>query len=221
MVERVSGQDFLSSSEVLDLHRNSDKDKRSDAQHHTLGRTRFQASPGDHNHNGGSSSLLVPNQTPIVPSIADGSAGTPVVPSFTFTQNLETPQGQKDAIKQIIAVLASLGVTDATQSNNGVAPFLGHAWYPFEIVYGIATITWTTAVALSDLATSTFSPPFTIAPRMVFGMVSTDAAILFSPRMAGSPTTTSVSYRVLASTAMSAGATRPLHWIALSAKQFT
>lgn len=41
--------------EVNDFHTNSDVDDRLESQHHTLGSAPFQASPGDHIHDGKSS----------------------------------------------------------------------------------------------------------------------------------------------------------------------
>ena len=49
-------------SAVEDFHTNSDVDARAEAQHHTLGPGPNQASPGDHRHDGGDSSLLLENQ---------------------------------------------------------------------------------------------------------------------------------------------------------------
>ena len=45
--------------EVEDFHTNSDVDLRAEAQHHTLGPAPSQASPGNHNHDGGSSPLIL------------------------------------------------------------------------------------------------------------------------------------------------------------------
>jgi hypothetical protein len=47
---------------VEDFHTNSDVDSRAESQHHTLGPGPNQASPGDHRHDGGDSSLLLENQ---------------------------------------------------------------------------------------------------------------------------------------------------------------
>jgi hypothetical protein len=47
---------------VEDFHTNSDVDARAESQHHTLGPGPNQASPGDHRHDGGDSSLLLENQ---------------------------------------------------------------------------------------------------------------------------------------------------------------
>lgn len=45
--------------EVEDFHTNSDVDLRAEALHHTLGAAPSQASPGNHTHNGGDSSLIL------------------------------------------------------------------------------------------------------------------------------------------------------------------
>ena len=62
----ISSSDFSSDinprppAEVVeDFHENSDVDTRAEAQHHTLGPAPTQASPGDHTHDGGDSSLLL------------------------------------------------------------------------------------------------------------------------------------------------------------------
>lgn len=47
-----------SSAEVTEFHTNSDVDGTVKAQHHTLGPNAFQASPGNHDHTGGSSQIL-------------------------------------------------------------------------------------------------------------------------------------------------------------------
>lgn len=48
----------LSAREVNALHSKSDRDSGRDSQHHTLGSGANQASPGDHKHDGRTSSLL-------------------------------------------------------------------------------------------------------------------------------------------------------------------
>lgn len=45
--------------EVDDFHTNSDLDLRAESQHHTLGPGPNQAAPGDHNHDGGDSVLIL------------------------------------------------------------------------------------------------------------------------------------------------------------------
>lgn len=45
--------------EVDNFHTNSDVDLRAEAQHHTLGSSPTQASPGNHNHDGGNSPLIL------------------------------------------------------------------------------------------------------------------------------------------------------------------
>lgn len=48
---------------VNDFHTYSDVDTRQEAQHHTLGASPTQASPGDHTHDGGDSKLLLEGLT--------------------------------------------------------------------------------------------------------------------------------------------------------------
>jgi hypothetical protein len=52
------GDPSPSSREVIQLHKNSDVDSSPNAHHHRLGPARNQASPGDHNHRGGTSKQL-------------------------------------------------------------------------------------------------------------------------------------------------------------------
>lgn len=54
----VFGNAGASAGEVNDFHSNSDVDKSTLAQHHTLGPQPNQASPGDHNHDGRNSRKL-------------------------------------------------------------------------------------------------------------------------------------------------------------------
>lgn len=49
--------------EVERAHTNADTDTRAESQHHTLGSSPTQASPGDHRHDGGDSALLLEGQT--------------------------------------------------------------------------------------------------------------------------------------------------------------
>lgn len=48
-----------SAEEVEKFHTNSDVDLRAESQHHTLGPSPSQASPGDHRHDGGDSPLIL------------------------------------------------------------------------------------------------------------------------------------------------------------------
>lgn len=56
---------------VAQFHKNSDVDARREAQHHTLGPTSSQASPGDHTHDGGTSRKLLDGY------VLTGSKSTP------------------------------------------------------------------------------------------------------------------------------------------------
>jgi hypothetical protein len=47
-----------SPTEVNDFHLNSDRDSAKTAQHHTLGTDPYQASPGNHNHDGKNSARI-------------------------------------------------------------------------------------------------------------------------------------------------------------------
>src|SRR6188768_2019685 len=48
---------------VEDFHTNADTDTRGESLHHTLGPSPTQAAPGDHNHDGGTSGLLLSGMT--------------------------------------------------------------------------------------------------------------------------------------------------------------
>lgn len=49
---------IASPAEVNDFHLNSDRDSSATAQHHTLGTNPYQASPGNHNHDGKNSARI-------------------------------------------------------------------------------------------------------------------------------------------------------------------
>lgn len=51
------------SQKVDDFHTNADTDTRPESLHHTVGPAPTQASPGDHSHDGGTSSLLLTGLT--------------------------------------------------------------------------------------------------------------------------------------------------------------
>ena len=78
--------------EVDRAHVNSDRDASSNAQHHTLGPDKHQASPGDHTHDGGDSKSLLEDVT-ISGSRTDGTA-----------------------VASIIAALEQLGATDGSSA---------------------------------------------------------------------------------------------------------
>ena len=79
-----------SAAEVKKAHTNADTDGSREAEHHTLGPGNAQASPGDHDHRGGSSVLLLQG-TDISGSRSGGAA-----------------------LVSIIAALVELGATDST-----------------------------------------------------------------------------------------------------------
>lgn len=79
-----------SDEEVRTFHTNADTDGSSKSIHHTLGPGRGQASPGDHDHNGGSSKLIL---TGI---------------------NLTGAKAGNTALASVIAALVAMGATDQT-----------------------------------------------------------------------------------------------------------
>lgn len=61
----------LNPREVNEIHKLSDKDVSREAQHHSLGINPYQASPGDHDHDGRNSKLLATS----APEVVTGSRG--------------------------------------------------------------------------------------------------------------------------------------------------
>lgn len=81
-----------SQKEVSDFHTNADTDGGPKAKHHTLGANPNQSSPGNHTHDGGSSTLLLEGTT------------------------ISGSRGGNAAVASIIAALVKLGATDATSA---------------------------------------------------------------------------------------------------------
>ena len=71
-------QDLVPPETVNRFHNKSDLDSSSDAQHHTLGIKKDQASPGDHKHDGTSSKRLLEG-TSIIGSRSGGGALVSVI----------------------------------------------------------------------------------------------------------------------------------------------
>ncbi len=83
-------KDAPTGAEVTKFHTNADVDGSKNSMHHTLGSSNTQASPGDHDHRGGTSVELLLGTT-ISGSKSSGAA-----------------------LDSIIAVLVELGATDST-----------------------------------------------------------------------------------------------------------
>ena len=79
-----------SAKESQKAHNNADTDGKPTAAHHTLGAGPMQASPGNHNHNGGTSLSLLEGVT------------------------ISGAKGSNTALASVIAALVSLGATDTT-----------------------------------------------------------------------------------------------------------
>jgi hypothetical protein len=75
---------------VEKLHQNADTDNNQLAVHHTLGPGHNQASPGDHSHDGGTSTQLLEGVT------------------------LSGSKGGNAALASVVAALVGLGATDST-----------------------------------------------------------------------------------------------------------
>lgn len=189
MPDTVNSRKYPSAKEVTDIHRNSDVDHRAESQHHTLGKSRTQASPGDHTHDGGTSQ--------------------PLLTDF-ITGNIGTLQGHKDAIKQIMAALADIGLGDST-SNSG-------NWNDARI--GSTNATWTSAGTTSDTIVVTFSPAMGAAPRISL-TPRTSATVVIVPYVIAAGTITGFSFRLVAATSQTAGTSIPVEWIAIAPVAFT
>lgn len=61
--EAATDPGIPTAEEVERAHTNADTDTRPESVHHTLGALPTQASPGDHNHDGGDSALLLSGMT--------------------------------------------------------------------------------------------------------------------------------------------------------------
>ena len=81
--------DNLSSEDVSKIHHKADTDGSDLAVHHTLGPGRYQAAPGNHDHQGGTSTSLLEGEV-----IAGSRSGS--------------------ALTSVIALLVKLGATDLT-----------------------------------------------------------------------------------------------------------
>lgn len=92
MAEAEKKQSAITAAETNKFHAKSDVDSAAFAQHHTLGSSHNQASPGDHNHDGYTSRTIA---SAIVIS-GSRSGGT--------------------ALTSVIAALVALGATDSTSA---------------------------------------------------------------------------------------------------------
>ena len=75
--KETTGQQSLSAEDLEKLHLNADTDVRAESLHHTLGASSSQASPGDHTHDGGTSSPLLVGLT-----ISGARGGNTSLPSI-------------------------------------------------------------------------------------------------------------------------------------------
>lgn len=64
------------STEVTKFHTNCDRDSSQTSDHHTLGTSHNQASPGDHTHDGRNSKKIGKGLDPTFPSVAAGAYST-------------------------------------------------------------------------------------------------------------------------------------------------
>lgn len=81
------------SKTVEKFHTNSDVDSSQKSQHHTIGPSRNQASPGDHTHDGGTSNKSI---KPLLGVTLTGS------------------KGGNAALASVVSALVQLGATDST-----------------------------------------------------------------------------------------------------------
>lgn len=89
-LDPVAKKTTPTAKEVNEFHENSDLDGSPKAQHHSLGSSPNQASPGNHTHDGGSSQQLLAGVT------------------------LTGSKGGNAALASVVAALVGLGATDAT-----------------------------------------------------------------------------------------------------------
>lgn len=89
-------KNFPSPEDVLNIHMNSDVDASLFAQHHTLGSTGNQASPGDHKHDGASSNLLFDPNSDIA------------------TGDISTLAGLHTSMRAVLNALKKIGLSDTT-----------------------------------------------------------------------------------------------------------
>lgn len=80
----IFGNVGASAGEVNEFHSNSDVDKSTLSQHHTLGIQPNQASPGDHNHNGRNSRRIQTDEL-VSPDVAYQPLGDALITSPTFS----------------------------------------------------------------------------------------------------------------------------------------
>ena len=87
-----SSDSYPTPKQVNDFYHNSDLNRSTTAQHHSLGTDRNQAASGSHNHRDGN--------------------GQPLLDDFTFTGSRST--NTVSVLAQVLTALAALGATDAT-----------------------------------------------------------------------------------------------------------
>lgn len=87
---KTTGDPTPSAADVEKFHSNDDIDSKAESHHHTLGPTQYQASPGNHDHRGGNSQLLISDIT------------------------LTGSRGGNAAVASIITALVALGAVDNT-----------------------------------------------------------------------------------------------------------
>lgn len=89
---QATGDPSPTADDVEKFHANADTDTRAESIHHTLGPNPTQASPGNHNHRGGDSQLLLSDIT------------------------LTGSRGGNLALPSIIQALVALGAVDNTSA---------------------------------------------------------------------------------------------------------
>lgn len=87
---KPTGDPTPSAADVEKFHSNDDLDTKAESHHHTLGANQYQASPGNHDHRGGNSNLLLSDIT------------------------LTGSRGGNLALPSIIQALVALGAVDNT-----------------------------------------------------------------------------------------------------------
>jgi hypothetical protein len=107
----------------VDAHRKSDLDSSQAAQHHTLGISYNQASPGDHQHDGKTSRKIdaadIANLTSTILSIISANAGSiavsirpQILAGATFTGSRNSDGWRQ----QVMDAFEAMGATDSTSA---------------------------------------------------------------------------------------------------------
>lgn len=194
----IFGNVGASAGEVNDFHANSDVDKSTLSQHHTLGVQPNQASPGDHNHDGKNSKRITPDflqfrtdagLTSIAPGMLTWNDTDGTLEFMLKGGNVVLQIGQE----QLMRVKAA--------DNNGliegkVIRFVGSDGANKTVAYAQANgevSSTTTLAVMTENATgggTAFATTFGLVRNLDTSALTEGAVIWLSPTVAGGMTTT-------------------------------